>query len=113
MSKYGGQVPNLPKLTTGSAEFREQKLTRDRFIYRWGQTKFACPQGELMKKLTRSNKEKMIAGVCGGMAEYFDMDPTIVRLIYVIVSIFSVAFPGILVYFILWIILPKKETIYN
>jgi phage shock protein C len=55
----------------------------------------------------------MIAGVCGGIAEYFDMDPTIVRLIYVIVSIFSVAFPGILVYLILWIIIPKKETLYN
>jgi len=50
----------------------------------------------------------MIAGVCGGLAEYFDMDPTMVRIIYVLVSILSVAFPGILVYIILWFIIPEK-----
>lgn len=62
-----------------------------------------------MKKLKRSNKEKMIAGVCGGIAEYFEMDPTIVRILYVVVSIISVAFPGILVYLILWIVIPQSE----
>lgn len=51
----------------------------------------------------------MIAGVCGGIAEYFDADPTMVRIIYVLVSILSVAFPGILVYIILWIIVPKSD----
>lgn len=60
-----------------------------------------------MKKLMRSRKDRMIAGVCGGMAEYFNLDPTLVRIIYVLVSIFSVAFPGILVYIILWIIIPE------
>lgn len=49
----------------------------------------------------------MIAGVCGGIAEYFDVDPTIVRIVYVVVSILSVAFPGILVYIIMWIIMPE------
>ena len=63
-----------------------------------------------MKKLRRSNKEKMIAGVCGGLAEYFEMDPTVVRIIYVVGSIVSVAFPGILVYLILWFIMPPKEN---
>ena len=63
-----------------------------------------------MKQLKRSNKEKMIAGVCGGIAEYFDMDPSIVRIIYVVVSVLSVAFPGILVYIIIWIIIPKSEN---
>jgi len=62
-----------------------------------------------MKQLNRSNKEKMIAGVCGGIAKYFDMDPSIVRIIYVVVSVLSVAFPGILVYIIMWIIIPKSE----
>lgn len=62
-----------------------------------------------MKQLKRSNKEKMIAGVCGGIAEYFDMDPSIVRIIYVVVSVLSVAFPGILVYIVMWIIVPKSE----
>ena len=60
-----------------------------------------------MKRLKRSRKDRMIAGVCGGIAEYFDVDPTIVRIVYVLVSIFSVAFPGILVYIIMWIIMPE------
>ena len=62
-----------------------------------------------MKRLRRSRKEKMIAGVCGGLAEYFDLDPTIMRIIYVVVSIVSVAFPGILVYIILWIVMPEAD----
>ena len=62
-----------------------------------------------MKRLKRSNKQRIIAGVCGGMAEYFNMDPTMVRLIYVAVSILSVAFPGILVYIILWIVVPESD----
>jgi phage shock protein C len=61
------------------------------------------------KRLYRSRKEKMIAGVCGGLADYFDLDPSLVRIIYVLVSIFSVAFPGILVYIVLWIIIPESE----
>ena len=66
-------------------------------------------RGKKMKKLKRSNKEKMIAGVCGGIAAYFDMDPSIVRIIYVVVSVLSVAFPGILVYIIMWVVIPKSE----
>ena len=62
-----------------------------------------------MKRLKRSNKQRIIAGVCGGLAEYFNMDPTMVRLIYVAVSILSVAFPGILVYIILWIVVPESD----
>jgi len=62
-----------------------------------------------MKKLKRSNKEKMIAGVCGGLAEYFEMDPTVVRILYVVGSVVSVAFPGILVYIILWFIMPLQD----
>jgi len=63
-----------------------------------------------MKKLKRSRKERMIAGVCGGLAEYFSTDPTLVRIIYVLVSILSIAFPGILVYIILWLIIPEAEA---
>lgn len=60
-----------------------------------------------MKKLYRSNN-KMIAGVCGGLAEYFGIDPTLVRIGYVLVSIFSAGFPGTLVYLIMWIVVPKQ-----
>lgn len=63
----------------------------------------------MKKRLTRSRRNRMIAGVCGGLAEYFDMDPTVVRLLYVVVSVMSVAFPGILVYLILWIIMPEAD----
>ena len=52
---------------------------------------------------------RSIAGVCGGLAEYFDIDPTVVRVVYVLVSIFSVAFPGLLIYIILWILIPERE----
>jgi len=63
-----------------------------------------------MKKLHRSNKNRMIAGVCGGIAEYFDFDPTVVRIVYVLVSVISVAFPGILFYLLMWIIMPQAEN---
>ena len=58
------------------------------------------------KRLTRSRQHKMIAGVCGGIAEYFELDPTVVRVAYVLVSIVSVAFPGILAYVILMFVMP-------
>ena len=54
----------------------------------------------------------MIGGVCGGIADYFRIDPTVVRLVYVVISILSAAFPGILVYLLCWLIIPgpEKET---
>ena len=60
------------------------------------------------KKLTRSN-DRMLAGVCAGIAEYFDIDPTLVRVCYAALSIFSAGFPGLLLYIILMIIMPQKE----
>lgn len=60
------------------------------------------------KKLTRSS-DRMLAGVCAGIAEYFDIDPTLVRVCYAALSIFSAGFPGLLLYIILMIIMPQKE----
>ncbi|MBQ3673010.1 MAG: PspC domain-containing protein [Paludibacteraceae bacterium] len=57
------------------------------------------------KKLTRSNN-KSLAGVCAGIAEYFDVDPTVIRILYVFLTVFSAGFPGILVYIILALIMP-------
>ncbi len=57
----------------------------------------------------KRSKNKMIAGVCGGIAEWLGWDATYVRIGYVLISIFSAAFPGILVYIILWIILPPPD----
>jgi phage shock protein C len=64
---------------------------------------------DLRWPLRRSRRHRMIAGVCGGIAEWLGWDPTLVRALYVLASIVSVAFPGILVYIILWIIVPNAE----
>lgn len=61
------------------------------------------------KRLTRS-KEKMVAGVLAGIADYLNMDPTIVRVLYVVLSIASIGFPGIIAYLIMWVIIPEEKT---
>lgn len=61
----------------------------------------------MAKRLLRS-KDSMIAGVCGGIARYFDLDPTLVRIGYILLSVLSAAFPGLLVYIILWIVIPEE-----
>ena len=63
------------------------------------------------RRLTRSNRNKMIAGVCGGLAEYLNVDPTVMRVLYVLVSILSVAFPGIIAYVILMLLMPPPEEV--
>jgi len=64
----------------------------------------------MAKKLYRSSKQRMIAGICGGLAEYFDMDVNIMRLLFVAISLLSVLFPMVIFYIIAWIIVPEKET---
>jgi phage shock protein C len=59
--------------------------------------------------LRRSRSNRMIAGVVGGLAKYFSIDPTLARVLYVVGSIISVAFPGILVYVLLWAIIPQDD----
>ncbi len=63
------------------------------------------------RRLTRSNRNKMIAGVCGGIAEYLPMDVTVVRVLYVLVSVLSAAFPGILAYIILMFLMPPPDEV--
>ena len=57
--------------------------------------------------LYRSRKDSIIAGVCGGIAEAIGWSATRVRVLYVLLSVLSAAFPGILVYIILWIAIPR------
>jgi len=59
--------------------------------------------------LQRSRDQRVLAGVCGGIAEWLGWNALLVRLLYVILSIASAAFPGILVYVILWILMPERE----
>ena len=60
--------------------------------------------------LRRSRRNRMIAGVCGGLAEWIGWDVTLVRILYVVVSVISAAFPGILAYVILWILMPEASA---
>jgi phage shock protein C len=60
--------------------------------------------------LYRSQSNKMIAGVCGGMAEWLGWTPTAVRVAYVVISILSVGFPGTLAYIVLWMVMPKAPA---
>jgi phage shock protein PspC (stress-responsive transcriptional regulator) len=58
------------------------------------------------KKLLRS-QDRWIAGICGGIADYFDFDPAIVRIVYLLLTLFS-AFAGVPIYILLWLIMPKQ-----
>lgn len=60
-----------------------------------------------MKRLYRSGKNKIIAGICGGIGEYFGIDPVIVRLVWVIFTLLSFGF-GVLAYIIAWLIIPRN-----
>ena len=57
----------------------------------------------------RSADDKMIAGVCGGLAEWLGWNATLVRVLFFLVSIGSAAFPGILVYVVMWVLMPQRE----
>jgi len=61
------------------------------------------------KRLYKSTTDKKISGVCGGVAEYFDTDPTIVRLIYATGTVFSGIFPGVFLYIIAALVIPKQS----
>ena len=61
------------------------------------------------RSLRRSRSDRMVAGVVGGLADYFGIGSTLARVIYVVGSVVSVAFPGLLVYAILWFIIPAEE----
>ena len=60
------------------------------------------------RQLTRSRVNRRIAGVCGGIGEYFDIDPTLVRVIFVLVTFLGLA--GIIVYVVLWIVMPEAPV---
>ncbi len=62
-----------------------------------------------MKRLRRSS-DKMLAGVCGGIAEYFDVDPTLIRVLYAALTLFTAGFPGILLYIVMMILMPNYDV---
>lgn len=64
-----------------------------------------------LRGLYRSETNKIIAGVCGGLGEYFNIDPTIIRIIFILITIFAGS--GILIYIILWLVIPSESTQHN
>jgi phage shock protein C len=63
----------------------------------------------LAKRLTRSRRERILGGVCGGLAEYLGIDPTIVRLVWAALTVFTAGFPGVLLYLLGWFIIPEER----
>jgi phage shock protein PspC (stress-responsive transcriptional regulator) len=59
--------------------------------------------------LHRSRRNRILGGVCGGLAVWLGWGPTVVRILYVVVSVCSAAFPGMLVYVILWLLMPLED----
>jgi phage shock protein C len=58
-------------------------------------------------RLTRSRRDVMVGGVCSGIGRWMNVDPTVVRVVFAMVSLFSSAFPGLLVYLVLWMVIPQ------
>lgn len=59
------------------------------------------------KSLYRSTNHRMLGGVCGGIADYFGIDPTVIRLLYLLLSIFTACFPGLLLYILCLFVIPN------
>jgi phage shock protein PspC (stress-responsive transcriptional regulator) len=68
----------------------------------------AAAEAAMSDRKLRRSKDRMVAGVCGGIAEYYGWKPDRVRIAYVILSILSAAFPGIIVYLLLWLVMPDE-----
>jgi phage shock protein PspC (stress-responsive transcriptional regulator) len=62
----------------------------------------------MSKPLMRVRQGALIAGVCGGIAKWLGLDPTIVRFLYAALTLLSAAFPGIIIYILLWILMPRE-----
>ena len=62
-----------------------------------------------MKRLYRSKKDRMLGGVCAGLGEHFDIDPTVIRLVWAVITVISIG-TGVLVYILAWILIPEIAT---
>jgi len=63
--------------------------------------------------LYRSKKSRMLSGVCGGIGQKIGIDPTIIRLVWVVLSFFTAIFPGIILYIIFAIVIPEEPDFYD
>lgn len=68
-------------------------------------------QSLLRTRIYRSRVNRSIAGVCGGLGEYLGVDPTIIRIFFVIVDVFTGIFPMVVIYFALWFLIPDEDDL--
>jgi phage shock protein PspC (stress-responsive transcriptional regulator) len=62
-----------------------------------------------MKRLYRSKNDRMLGGVCAGLGEHLEIDPTVIRLVWAVITVISIG-TGILVYILAWILIPEEDT---
>lgn len=82
-----------------------------RFCYFCGKHQASAFGGSPTQRLHRSVSDTKIAGVCGGLAEYFQTDSTIVRLVWAFVTLFTGIVPGVVVYIMAWILMPEMPVV--
>jgi phage shock protein C len=68
---------------------------------------YASRESDSNMPLYRSRKNRILGGVCGGIADWLGWSPTAVRILYVVISLASIAFPGAIAYIILWVVMPN------
>lgn len=64
-----------------------------------------------MKRIYRSRKNRLIAGICGGISEMLEVDPTLVRLAFVLAALITAVVPFVVTYMIAWFIIPNEEEV--
>ena len=65
----------------------------------------------MIKKLYRSKSNKVLAGIIGGLGEYLDIDPAILRVIWILIIVFTAFVPGVVAYFLMLLVVPKNTTV--
>ena len=103
VKKKAKKVANKPLKKVSKKEVQPKKVSKKQQSKQSSKNK----KGNV-KRLYRSKRDKVFGGVCGGIAKYFEVDPIVVRLLWVIATLISVGF-GILAYLIAWLIIPLEQ----
>ena len=101
-----GNIWNFDDAAESVTHFgRSRKTFRAKFFVEAG----APPPKVPAMPLHRSRQHQIIAGVCGGLADWLGWSPTMVRVLFVVASVLSAGFPGIIVYLVMWVLMPKAD----
>lgn len=105
--RHADRAPAGTCVSCGNFICDECRVTMEDRMYCKRCLERGAERGPARKELRRSYRERVIAGVCGGLAEYFDIDTTLFRVLYVVATLFT-AFAGVLAYIVLWIVIPNE-----